>query len=473
MSRTSLAPSGADAGAELRTLARLALPITLAQLGLVSMGLVDTAIIGRASVQDLAAIGVARSIMFAATSFGMGVAFALEPLASQAIGAGQPAQARAALRSTLRACALLSLPSVALSFAATLLLEPIGVEAALIPGVRAYLLGHAPGFFPFLAHLAYRTFLQAHGETRPALVASVAANVVNAALCGLLVRGDDMLAWLRLPPVGLPRLGALGAGLATSAGSLVLAAVVLRAARAGAAAPRGGRRPAPPRERVATGAVFRLGVPIGLHLLVGSGAFAVLGMIVGRLGAPTVSAHQIALGLASFTFMGALGVAGATSVRVGHAIGAGAPPRRSALLGLALGTSVMTCGALLFALAPRRLIGLFTSDAEVLNIGVQLLYVAALFQLFDGVQVVAAGALRGAGDVRFPFLANIASHWLVGFPLTLLFGFALRLGAQGLWWGLTAGLVTNSVLLVVRLLRLTGGKIVRAGVGAAGAARVA
>ncbi|WP_437572174.1 MATE family efflux transporter [Sorangium sp. So ce542] len=465
MSRTSLAPSGADAGAELRTLARLALPITLAQLGLVSMGLVDTAIIGRASVQDLAAIGIARSIMFAVTSFGMGVAFALEPLASQAIGAGQPAQAWAALRSTLRACALLSLPSVALSFAATLLLEPIGVEAALIPGVRAYLLGHAPGFFPFLAHLAYRTFLQAHGETRPALVASVAANVVNAALCGLLVRGDDMLAWLRLPPVGLPRLGALGAGLATSAGSLVLAAVVLRAARR--------RTSAPPRERVATGAVFRLGVPIGLHLLVGSGAFAVLGMIVGRLGAATVSAHQIALGLASFTFMGALGVAGATSVRVGHAIGAGAPPRRPALLGLALGASVMTCGALLFALAPRRLVGLFTSDAEVLNIGVQLLHVAALFQLFDGVQVVAAGALRGAGDVRFPFLANIASHWLVGFPLTLLLGFALSLGAQGLWWGLTTGLVTNSVLLVVRLLRLTGGKIVRVGVGAAGAAPLA
>ncbi|WP_437486800.1 MATE family efflux transporter [Sorangium sp. So ce1014] len=465
MSRTSLAPAGDNARAELRTLARLALPLTLAQLGLVSMGLVDTAIIGRASVQDLAAIGIARSIMFAVTAFGMGFAFALEPLASQAIGAGQPAQAWAALLSTMRACALLSLPSIALAFAATLLLEPLGVEAALIPGVRAYLLGHAPGFLPFLAHLAYRTFLQAHGETRPALVASLAANIVNAALCGLLVRGDEMLAWLHLPQLGLPRLGALGAGLATSAGSFVLAAVVLSAARK--------RRPAQARERVAIGAVFRLGLPIGLHLLVAGGAFALLGMIVGRLGAHTVSAHQIALGLTSFTFMGALGVAGATSVRVGHAIGAGAPPRRSALLGLALGASVMTCGALLFALAPRWLVGLFTSDAEVLHIGVQLLSVAALFQLFDGVQVVTAGALRGAGDVRFPFLANIASHWLVGFPLTLLFGFTLGLGAKGLWWGLTAGLVTNSVLLVVRLLRLTRGNILRVGAGAAGAARVA
>ncbi|AUX20083.1 multidrug transporter MatE [Sorangium cellulosum] len=453
MSRTSLGPPGADARTELRTLARLALPITLAQLGLVSMGLVDTAIIGRDSVQDLAAIGIARSIVFALTAFGMGIAFALEPLAAQAIGAGQPARAWGALRSTMRGCALLTAPSVALSLAATLLLEPMGVEAALIPRVRAYLVGHAPGFLPFLAYIVYRTFLQAHGETRPALVAAIAGNVVNAAMCGLLVRGDDMLEWLGLPRLGLPRLGPLGAGLATSAGSVVLAAIVVASARS--------RRPASAREPVAAGTIFRLGVPIGLHLSVAGGAFSLLGMIVGRLGAHAASAHQIAIGLSSFTFMGALGVAGATSVRVGHAIGAGASPRRSALLGLALGTSVMACGALVFSLAPRALVGLFTSDAEVIDIGAQLLHVAALFQLCDGVQVVAAGALRGAGDVRLPFLANIASHWLVGFPLTLLFGFALSLGAKGLWWGLTTGLVTNSIVLVIRLLRLTRRDIAR------------
>ncbi|WP_437277571.1 MATE family efflux transporter [Sorangium sp. So ce375] len=452
MSRTSPVHSAFESAA-LRTLVRLAVPLTLAQLGLVSMGLIDTAIIGRGSVQDLAAIGIARSIMFALTSVGMGIAFALEPLASQAIGAGQSARAWAALRATIRGCALLSLPAVALSFAATLLLEPMGVEAALIPHVRAYLIGHAPGYLPLLTHVACRTFLQAHGETRPALVASLAANVVNALACGLLVRGDEALQWLHLPPLDLPRLGALGAGLATSAGSFVLAAIVLAAAR------RHRQAFAPAGEAVPVTAVFRLGVPIGLHLLVASGAFALLGVLAGRLGSHTVSAHQIAIGLTSFTFMGALGVAGATSVRVGHAIGAGASPRRSALLGLALGTSVMTCGALLFSLAPRWLIHLFTSDAEVVHIGVELLYVAALFQLFDGIQVVAAGALRGAGDVRFPFLANIASYWLVGLPLMLLFGFALSLGAKGLWWGLTTALVANSALLVTRLLRLTRFKL--------------
>ncbi|HTN82832.1 MAG TPA: MATE family efflux transporter, partial [Sorangium sp.] len=119
------------------------------------------------------------------------------------------------------------------------------------------------------------------------------------------------------------------------------------------------------------------------------------------------------------------------------------------------------CGALLFTLIPRTLVGWFTTDAEVIRIGVQLLYVAALFQLFDGIQVVAAGALRGAGDVRFPFVANLTSHWLVGFPLTLVFGFALGLGATGLWWGVTAGLVLNSLLLVFRLLHLTRTTIAR------------
>ncbi|WP_437838443.1 MATE family efflux transporter [Sorangium sp. So ce1153] len=453
MSSLSLATPTAGARAELRALLRLALPITLAQLGLVSMGLIDTAIVGRASVQDLAAIGIGRSIMFALTSFGMGIAFALEPLASQAIGAGQPARAWAALRATLRGCALASLPALALSFAATLLLAPIGVEAALIPGVRAYLLGHAPGLLPFLAHIALRTFLQARGETSPALFAAVAGNVVNAAACVLLVRGDEVLGLLHLPPAGLPRLGALGAGLATSAGSFALSAVVLWAARK--------HRPARATEVVSVRAVFRLGVPIGLHLLVGSGAFSLLGMLVGRLGAHTASAHQVALGLASFTFMGALGVAGATSVRVGHSIGAGASARRPGLAGLALGAVIMACGALLFTLIPRTLVGWFTTDAEVIRIGVQLLYVAALFQLFDGIQVVAAGALRGAGDVRFPFVANLTSHWLVGFPLTLVFGFALGLGATGLWWGVTAGLVLNSLLLVFRLLHLTRTTIAR------------
>jgi MATE family multidrug resistance protein len=438
---------------EIGHIAPLAAPIALAQLGLVLMGLVDTAILGRVSVDDLAAASIGRSLAFATGSIGMGLASAIEPLASQAIGAGDRARAWAALRSSLTACALAWLPSAAIAVACTELLVPLGVDGALVPRVRAFLVGQLPGIFAFNAYLCAKSFLQAHGDTRPALVGSVVANVINVVVCSLLVRGDDALAWVGLPGVGLPRLGALGAGLATGFGAFVFLAVVLVAARR--------HRASAPWELVPIRQVFRLGVPLGSQLLAEIGVFALVALLAGRLGAVVVSAHQVAIGLASFTFMGALGVSGATAVRVGHAVGAGRSPLRAGQIGIALGAAVMTVGALVFAALPGALMRLFTDDAEVIALGSGLLYIAAIFQLVDGVQVVAAGALRGAGDVRFPFLANVAAHWLIGMPVALLLGFGLGLGAPGLWWGLTAGLVSVAVMLTARFLYLARRPIAR------------
>jgi MATE family multidrug resistance protein len=460
------APSNHGAWTELRALARLSLPISLAQLGLVFMGLVDTAIIGHVSVEDLAATAIGRSIVFGVTSVGMGIGFALDPLASQAVGAGKHERAYQALRAGLQAAALVTLPTILIAFAVTLLLAPLGVDPAILPRVHAFMIGHAPGIFGYLAYLAGKSFLQAHGATRPALIASLVANIVNAVVCSLLVRGDDALVALGLPAIGLPRLGALGAGLASSVGSLLLAAVVLQAARSFRPVapsadlplrPAAEAEPAP----VTLATVLRLGLPVGLQLLAEIGVFSLVALLAGRLGTTVLSAHQIAVGLASFTFMGALGVGGATAVRVGHAIGAGRSPRQSGLIGLGLGAVVMSFGAALFALIPRPLIGIFTKDAEVIEVGAHLLRIASLFALFDGIQAVASGALRGAGDVRFPFLANVAAHWLVGLPIALVLGFGLGMGATGLWWGLTAGLVTISILLAVRFVQLSGRAITR------------
>jgi MATE family multidrug resistance protein len=457
-----------SAWTELRALVRLSLPISVAQLGLVFMGLVDTAIIGHVSVDDLAAVAIGRSIMFGICSIGMGIGSALDPLASQAVGAGKPERARQALRAGLQAAALITIPTIVLAFVATLGLGPLGVDTAILPRVHAYLLGSAPGVFGFLAFLAGKSFLQAHGATRPALVASLVANVVNAVVCSLLVRGDDALVAIGLPGVGLPRLGAVGAGIASSIGSLLLAAIILQAAR--------GFRPAvvanapelPPDDAVrgdgdpvSLVTVLRLGLPVGLQLLAEIGVFSFVALLAGRLGTSVLSAHQIAVGLASFTFMGALGVGGATAVRVGHAVGAGRSPRRSGLVGLGLGAAVMSVGALTFTLIPRPLIGLFTTDAEVIEIGAKLLRIASLFALFDGIQAVASGALRGAGDVRFPFLANVGAHWLIGLPIALGLGFGLGWGAVGLWWGLTAGLVSVAVLLTSRFLYIVRRGIAR------------
>ena len=270
----------------------------------------------------------------------------------------------------------------------------------------------------------------------------------------------------RLARLGTSHLGALGAGLASSLSTALLAVIVLVAARRThvAAVARDARdAPALPTTSLVGDVrrVLRIGVPIGFQMLAEIGVFSVVGVVAGRLGTVPVAAHQVALSLASFTFMGVLGVSGATAVRVGRAVGAGRPPRRAGLVGIALGAAFMlACGALFFG-ASRALTGLFTNDPEVLELGVSLLGVAAAFQLFDGVQGVAAGALRGAGDVRFAFIANAAAHWAIGFPVALVLAFPLGLGIRGLWWGLALGLGLVAVALTARFVVVTRGHIAR------------
>jgi MATE family, multidrug efflux pump len=446
----------AETQGELRAIAVLAGPIALAQAGLVLMALVDTAILGHTDVVELAGAAMGRSTAFAALAIGIGVALSLEPLASQALGAGEPEQARRAWRVNLRACLLAWAPCTAAAFALTTVLAPLGVEPRVVEKVREYIAGQAPGMALTLLFLSTRTFLQAHGRTMPALVASALANLVNVGVCSVLVRGDDALTSVGLPALGFPRLGALGAGLAYSVASVLLFGIVTHAALR---VPRGGRGE---QTAVRLAKMFRLGVPIGSQMLAEMGVFTLAALLAGGLGTDVVASHQIAIGLASFTFMGALGVSGATAVRVGLAVGGRRPPRRAGLTGIALGAGMMSVSAVVFAIASRDLVRLFTDKPEVIELGAGLVRIAAAFQLFDGVQAVATGALRGAGDVRFPFVANVIAHWFVGFPAAVALCWTAGWGARGLWWGLTAGLVAISIALAWRFAWIARGAIARA-----------
>jgi MATE family multidrug resistance protein len=442
-----------SAGAELREVVRLAWPIALAHFGVIAMSLVDTAILGHVSVDDLAGAAMGRAIGFAAVTLAMGVATGLEPIAAQALGAKDPARAWQALLTTTRASLLLWVPSVIVAIGVTYLLVPLGVEASVVERTRAYVIGQAPQMALIGVFLSAKVFLQAHGSTAPALIGSAVANVLNFFVCSLLVRGDDALRAVHLPPLGLPRLGALGAGIALSFATLVLALFVLVPARR-----RRGHAHAPP---VPMRTTWKLGLPVGAQMLAEYAVFTTIALLAGKLGKHVVSAHQIAIGLASFTYMGGLGVAGATAVRVGIAVGERRSPRRAGLMGIAVGVASMTVGAIVFAVMPYTLVDVFTDDPQVIEIGGKLLLIAAIFQLFDGVQVVAAGALRGAGDVRSPFLANIGAHWLVGFPLAVALCFGFGLGASGLWWGVTASLILTALLLGARFYVLSGRRIAR------------
>jgi MATE family multidrug resistance protein len=431
---------------ELDTIARLAFPIALAQFGITLLGLIDVAVLGHVSAADLGGASIGRSIGFAGLALGMGAAAALEPLAAQAIGAGEPDVAWRAFVSTTLACVLLWVPCSVLTIGATWLLVPLGIDAELVGPCRSFLIAQTPGLLFFPVFLAAKTFLQAHKRTWPALASAILANVVNIVVCNALVRGELPLGRFGRITFGIRPMGAFGAGLASTVATFVLAVAVLVM-----------MLPMRPRamtasSRVSVAKVLRLGTPIGLQLLAEIGVFSLVAVMAGRLGKVPVSAHHIAVGLASFTFMGVLGISGATSVRCGHAIGEGRSPRRAGLIGIALGAAFMACTSSVFLLAPRSLIELFTDDPAITELGIRLLGIAAAFQLFDGVQGVAAGALRGSGDVRFPFAANVGAHWLVGFPLALLFGFRLGYGAPGLWWGLLAGLALVAALLLGRFL---------------------
>jgi len=441
---------------ELRKLVRLALPLAAVQAGNQLIVVVDTAIVGRLGATPLGAVGLGNGIFFVLSTLGFGTMLGLDPLIAQAIGAGETDRARRLLWQGVWLAAgltlVLSVPIAITPF----FLEPAGIEGKVARLARVYALARLPGLFPFLLFLGMRSYLQALGVTRPLLIATIGANVLNVPVSLLLVFGGEGLPHWMGPLELVPPLGIVGAAVAANLfyalQPLVLGAAIARVGSAASA-----RRPDGAELRSA----LRVGVPVGLQMAAETAIFAFVGFLAGRLGAGPLAAHQIALTLAAFTFTVAVGVATAASVRVGIGIGAGDPTqvRRAGYLGLAAGAGVMALGGLCFLLFPTTLASLLTNDAETIERAVPLLGVAALFSISDGVQAVGAGILRGAGDTRFTFAVNLVGHWLVGLPLAL--WLSPRLGVSGLWLGLSAGLTVVACALALRFRRIAARPIRR------------
>jgi len=438
-------------------LLRLALPITAAQAGIALMGLVDTAVVGRLGAAALGAVGLANGIFLAVGIVGVGIVMGLDPLIAQAFGAADRPRTRALLWQGAWLSLLVSVVlAVPLAFA-PLLIDVAHIEPEMARGARQFLWARLPGLFPLLLFSAFRAYLQAAAVVRPLLVATVIANVANFLLDLLLVFGGSSLPRWAGPLRVVPAMGPAGSGLATSLCSVLQAAVLL------AAVARLREREAPRRtpNRHDLAAATRIGVPVGLQMGAEVGIFAVVGVLAGRLGRMSIAAHQVAIALASFTFCAALGVGNAASVRVGWAIGARdrAAARRSGLVAFATGMSVMGLAALSFWLIPTQLALLLSDRADVIAASVPLLAVAAVFQISDGVQAVGAGVLRGAGDTRFAFFANVVGHYAIGLPVAVTLGVLWRGGVIGLWWGLCAGLTAVAVALLSRFLYLSSREI--------------
>jgi len=443
-------------GAELRTHMRLAGPLCLSHIGQQLLSAVDAAMLGRYSDAALAGSGVAASLFFAVTVLGIGLVMGLDTLVPQALGAGEHGRARALYHRGVAIAVVAGLALTVVSIASLGLLDLAGANTEVREEARLYLLARAPSALPMLIATAARSYLQALAITRPIVIATIVGNLVNIVANGLLIYGDRALVALGLPAIGLPELGVVGAGLASSLVSLIMMLLVVAAARSASDA-----RPTPLDRGTRT--ILALGIPVGLQLVLEVGVFATASALAARLGTLPAAAHQIALTLASFSFSIALGIGASTSVRVGHAVGRGDThgARRAGLAGAILGGTMMGVFGVIFVSAPAALAHLFSEQVALTIAAIPLVRIAALFQLSDATQAVMAGALRGAGDARSTLLGNLGGHYLIGLPLMVLFAFPGRLGAAGLWWGLSAGLTAVAIALAIRFLALTSRPIAR------------
>jgi multidrug resistance protein, MATE family len=459
MLRRLMSPTRHALRAELGPLVRLALPLAIAQGGQALMGVVDTAVVGRAGALPLAGAGLGTALFMALAVFGMGVMHGIDPLVSQALGAGDARRARFVLwQGIWLACGLAAVLVVPFALAPRVLV-PLGIERTVADAASGYLLWRLPGLPFFLAFFAARGYLQAQGGARPMVVATAIANLANVPLDVLLVFGGASLPPWAWPLGAIPPMGAAGAAMATSLVSALQLAILWSAVR-GVPVPGGAvsRRA----DRVELARALRVGLPIGLHMGAEVGIFALVGFLAARLGALPLAAHQVAISVASLTFTVAIGFGNAGSVRVGWAVGARDREgvRRAGLAAFGAGAAFMSLSALAFFLFPGAIARLMSDDPGVVAAAVPLLRVAAVFQISDGVQGVGAGVLRGAGETRFTFLANMAGHWGLGFPAAVLLGFPAGLGVTGLWWGFVLGLSAVAVALPVRFLRVSSREIV-------------
>jgi MATE family multidrug resistance protein len=433
---------------ELTETLKLAVPIALTQLGQIAMMTTDLALIGRLGDEAVAAAALAHTVFFVSFTFGMGLVSAVAPLAAQAFGARNPRAVRRALRVGLWAALLISLPMMALPLFGEQILLTLGQAPATAHLAQKYLLGLAWGITPALWFLAIRGFMGAVNRPEPGLWITLAAIPANALLAWLLIHG----AW------GLPRLQLFGAGLATTIVSfgMFLAGLWFAA----------NRRPF--KKYRVLGRIWRIdralmrqliviGGPISIAFLLEYGLFAAAGLLMGLIGTAALAAHQVALQIAAILFMVPFGIGMAATVRVGHAVGRGDAPavRRAGLVATLLGIvfmSVMTLAVIVGRFAIARLF--FGKAAEnagaVIQLTATLLLVGATFFVADGIQTVAAGALRGLNDTRVPLLFAAISYWLVGFTAAYGLAFATDLGATGVWIGLSCGTAVYASLLILR-----------------------
>ena len=429
--------------AEVRPTVRLALPLVLAELGWMSMAIVDTMMVGRLpnSAVAMGAVSLGSAVFMVLALFGEGLLLGLDTLVSQAFGAGKREDCHRSLVNGVYLSIALT-PALALPvWLLARLFSAVGVDAEVAALAVPYTKALAYGLLPLLLYFAVRRCLQAMNMVRPVALALLTANIVNALGNWMLIYGK----W------GAPAMGTVGSGWSTAIARVYMAAVLIgylfwydykhRTELLKTPVDVDLRR---------MRRLIALGIPAALQFTLESGVFALVTALIARLGAVPLATHQIALNTVAFTYMVPLGIASAAAVRVGQAIGRRDAQRAAAAGGTAIfiGASFMTLAGVMLLVMPRSIARIYTTDQTVIRNAAALLAAGAAFQLFDGIQTVATGALRGAGDTRTPMLCHFTAYWIIGLPLGAWLCFRRGWGALGLWIGLSLALILIGIVLL-------------------------
>lgn len=432
---------------EARANLRLALPLIAAQIASIGMGTADTIFAGRLGREALAAVAVGTNLNVVFFVFFMGLFMACSPIIAQRAGAGA-ADARVGVfvrEALLMALLAASLWVLGAHLIAAPVLQNIGLDPATAQRAVEFMRAYSWSAYGFSLWFVLRYTAEGASCTPPVLVSGVVGLGSNILLDWVFMYGK----W------GMPAFGAVGCGYATTISALLMALVLgLQYRRHDAL-----RRLQIFSEctvRLGAGAreILRLGSPIGLILLAEAGLFVLAALWMARFGDDAVAAYQIAINFAAVMFMIPMSLGLATTVRVGNAVGAGdqVAARQRGVIGMKLGVLNAASNAAIMALFSTLIANLYTDDADIAAIAVRFLWLAAVFQFFDGLQVTANGALRGIKDTRIPMLITVAAYWLVGMPVSGWLGFYTPLATSGIWWGLTAGLAAAALGLSLRFL---------------------
>jgi MATE family multidrug resistance protein len=415
-----------------------------------SMAIVDTVMVGHLpdSATAMGAVSLGSNIFMVLALFGAGLLMGLDTLVSQAFGAGQREDCHRSLINSIYLSIALTPILAAPVWLLPNLLRSMQIDPAILALAIPYTNALAVGLFPLLLYFAVRRCLQAMNMVRIVAFALITANIINAVGNWVLIYGK----W------GAPAMGAVGSGWSTALARLYMAGVLIGYLLWYDYRHRTDLLKTPvdidlPRIR----RLLTLGYPAALQVTLESGIFALVTALIARLGPVPLASHQIALNTVAFTYMVPLGISSAAAVRVGQAIGR-KDPRAAGDAGntaIFLGAAFMTCASAALLIFPHAIAHMYTPATDVIRATTLLLAAGAAFQLFDGIQTVATGALRGAGDTRTPMLCHLIAYWIIGLPLGYWLCFGLHWGAFGLWAGLSLALILIGIVLLVAWRRMT------------------